>query len=91
MCSVTGAHFTNSNYAPLYNPFIGETPSYGGTPARLPQFGSFKMQGQVYYNGASNSIWIPYSNLWFNEFILTGSEGTQCISVGSVDSTGSFT
>lgn len=88
-CTMTNNSYTDMT-GPTYATFIGERPSFSGTPARLPQFSSFTMSGStMYYGGASNSISTPYSNGWYNEDIMQNGGYTN-INVGSVSS-GAFT
>lgn len=85
-CSVTNQSFTSFT-TPYYGQFITERPKLGGTPARLPKFGSVTMTGGwVYYGGGYNNIYTPYSNGWYIETLMNNGQG-QNINVGPVLST----
>lgn len=89
-CSVTNHSFTNFN-TPYYGQFIGERPSFGGSPARLPKFGSVTMTGDIFYPvNHYVGIYTPYSNGWYTKIIMQNSGNTN-IQVGSVSSSSGFT
>ena len=76
--------------APKYAPFISERPTFFGGLSRLPEFDSVTMSsGSIYYSGSSKSISTPYSNGWYNEYVMLN-DGNENIDVGGV-SGGTFT
>jgi Peptidase A4 family len=75
---------------PYYGQFIAERPSFGGTLARLPKFGSVTMSGDVYYGSSLTGIYTPYSYGWYIKTTMVNSGNTN-INVGSVSSSSSFT
>jgi hypothetical protein len=87
-CSVTNHSFTSFT-TPYYGQFIAERPSFGGTLARLPKFGSVTMSGDVYYSGSFTGIYTPYSNGWYIKTTMVNSGNTN-INVGSVSSSSNF-
>jgi hypothetical protein len=78
---------TNFNFSqmgtPYFADYVNERPSFGGTPARLPQFTSDSITGYMYSGGAFQSIWNPYSHGWDNQYIMNNGQGNN-ISLGSV-------
>ncbi len=87
-CSPSNQPITFSMGTPYYGDFIGENAA-GGT---LPNFGSFSMTGSIYYSGALQSIYNPYSNYWYDLELLWPSGCNQNdITVGTVNSGGTFT
>lgn len=89
-CSVTNQSFTNFN-TPYYGQFIGERLQWSdGSYSRLPKFGSVTMSGSIYYGGALQGIYNPYSNGWYTQVIMTNGGNTN-IQVGSVSSSSAFT
>jgi hypothetical protein len=88
-CSVTN-HLYSAMTAPKYAPFISERPTFFGGLSRLPEFDSVTMSsGSIYYSGSSKSISTPYSNGWYNEYVMLN-DGNENIDVGGV-SGGTFT
>jgi hypothetical protein len=86
-CSVTNQSFTGFT-TPYYGQFITERPSFGGTPARLPKFGSVTMAGAyIDYNycGSNCNVGIstPYGNGWYVLTTMVNGGNTN-INVGSV-------
>lgn len=85
-CSTTQTYNMPS---PTYGQFILERPSFNGNPARLPNFTTTTFSSAtIFYSGASNSISTPYSNGWYNKYIMNNGQGDN-VSVSAVSS-GSF-
>jgi len=89
VCSVIDQSFTSFT-APYYGQFIVERPSFGGTLARLPEFGSVTVTGDVYYSGAFQGIYGPYTSGWYIETFMNNGQG-QNIGISSVSSSSAFT
>lgn len=87
VCSVSGHNFSSMG-TPYYADFIAERPTVSGSLARLPKFSSFSILGDMYYSGSSVLISTPYSNGWYNTYVMTNGGNTN-INLGSVATSGS--
>lgn len=88
-CSSSNSNY-NSFATPYYGQFIAERPSFGGTLARLPKFGSVTISGDVYYGSSLTGIYTPYNNGWYIKTTMVNSGYTN-INLGSVSSSSAFT
>jgi hypothetical protein len=83
-CSVTNHSYTSFT-TPYYAQYIGERPSIGGSLARLPDFTTTTMTGDIYYSSTYTGISTPYGNGWYYQNLMQNSGYTN-ITPGSISS-----
>ncbi len=89
-CSISQQNFSQMG-TPYFGQFITERPVRGVSRQPLPAFSTTTISSaRVYYSGATNLIYTPYSNGWYELNIMRNGCGDN-ISNSNVDSSGSFT
>lgn len=82
---------TTQSFAQMGTPYYGEFMAEQAQPT-LAKFTTFSINqygSGIYYNGAWRSITVPYSNYWYNAYVISGSCGQET-SLSSVNSAGDF-
>ncbi len=90
-CTVTGHSFNIGK--PYYAEFITERPLYTDINqyATLPSFTQISIAGNMYYSGAVRGIYGPYTNGWYNLYVMQNGCSPPNISTSAVNSGNSFT
>jgi hypothetical protein len=88
VCSLLDESYTEFT-TPYYASFVVERPYIQGSPARLPQFNTISIKGELYYDSALRGMYTPYSNGWYTAITMVNGGYTNDV-VNSVSTSHYF-